>query len=386
MHTNTGPLLRLGGLLGWLGLLVPLGLDVGGRQETLRQLSPLAFSLWLGAYLSFGLTYLWMTTGIAQWMATGDVTRRSIRLLGSLTLTLSALTVNLIFSSAGDMSMLLVLLAALLPGLLTWRLTLLWIAAQSALLGICLLHQLGMGEALYTALFMCITQSLTALLIYVVQNERRARQALGALNVQYRFTHALLQQATRDAERTRIARELHDALGHHLAVLGLELELAANLPPEQVAPSIARARILSRRLMADVRCSVTAMQAELAQWDTLLHEATQNIPGLQVHLELPPGLPSPPPAQAAALLRFVQEIVTNTVKHAQARQLWVKVEVGSDGWQISAHDDGHVAWPPLPGNGLRGLQERYAELGGQFAYAPGPRGGLQLSVHLPIHT
>ena len=376
--------MRWGGLLGWLGELAPIGLDVTDRQTALQRLTPPELFVWLSAYLAFGALYWWVTRRTERWIATGGAQRRTLRLLGCGLMALSALTVNAIFSSRADMSVLLILLAALLPGLLSWRHTLLWITLQSAALALVLQSQFDLGGALYTGVFMGCVQILTALLIHALTSERNSRKALAELNVKFRFTRALLQQATREAERARISRELHDSLGHHLTILGLELELAAHLPDREVQASVERARTLNRLLLADVRASVGSLRVESGNWAELIREVTSGIPGLHVHLTIPDGCEVPPPSHAATLLRFAQEAVTNTVKHAHARNLWLCVQYTSRELVMRAYDDGQVAWPLVPGHGLTGMRERFDELNGRFWIAPGPRGGLQLEVRLPL--
>lgn len=72
--------------------------------------------------------------------------------------------------------------------------------------------------------------------------------------------------------------------------------------------------------------------------------------------------------QTAALVRAVQEIVTNTLRHAAARELWISVARDGDTIRLTASDDGKGAAEVVPGNGLRGIAERFAALGGDIAY------------------
>ena len=225
---------------------------------------------------------------------------------------------------------------------------------------------------------------LTALLIQMLGNERQARRVLTELNVNFRFTRAMLQQATREAERTRISRELHDSLGHHLTVLSMELELAAHLSGPEVQVSIERARVLNRLLLADVRESVHDLRADAEDWQALLQEVTSGIPGLQVHVDIPSSCTTPPPCQAATLFRLIQEAVTNTIKHAQARNLWLTVQCDHSILVVQIADDGYVHWPLAPGNGLAGMGERMKDLNGTLMLRPGPRGGLQVEAHFPL--
>jgi signal transduction histidine kinase len=384
VRIHTGTLLRWGGLLCWLTELLYISLDGADGQQALQRLTPLEYTVWLSLYLLFGTAYWWATRGTAVWMATGIAPLRQKRLWSCGVMTLSALGTNAIFSSKADLGVLLILIAALLPGLLPWRSTLGWIALQNVGLALVLQTQLSLGSALYTGVFMGIVQMLTALLIQMLGNERRARKSLAELNVNFQFTRAMLQQATREAERTRISRELHDSLGHHLTVLNMELELAAHLSGSEVQVSIERARVLNRLLLADVRESVNDLRGDAEDWKKLLYQVTSGIPGLQVHVDIPPICLTPPPCQAATLLRLTQEAVTNTLKHAQARNLWLSMQCTDCTLIIQIADDGHVHWPLITGNGLKGMQERMNELNGSLMLRPGPQGGLQVEAHFPL--
>lgn len=383
MGDKTGHALRWGGVLGWACALIPITFDPEYRQPALRALSLPDFSLWLLAYLTFGGTYGWVTRGIGPWMATGDRRGRPARLLGCGVMALCATVVNGIFSSRGDLTVLFVLLAALLPGLLTWSRTLVWITVQSAGLALALWDEFSLAAALYTSLFMGSVQVFTALLVQLVRRERTVRTELAELNVQFRFTRARLEEASREAERLRISRELHDSFGHHLTILGLELELAAHLPGKEVRASIERARTLNKLLLADVRESVSLLRTESADWRHLTQAVLKSVPGLRIHLIAPEQFNPLSAQQSKTLLRFFQEVMTNTVKHANASQLWLELERTPDGLRVLAHDDGHLRLPFEPGNGLTGLRERCEELGGTLVFKFESRGALRLEAHLP---
>src|SRR5690606_406715 len=96
-----------------------------------------------------------------------------------------------------------------------------------------------------------------------------------------------------------------------------------------------------------------------------LAEVTGGIPHPRVHLDVAPGL-TPDDEHAATLVRAVQEIATNTIRHSQAENLWVTLRADDDAVRLEAWDDGRGAEPVVPGNGLRGLRERAEALGGEL--------------------
>src|SRR5205085_1739354 len=102
-----------------------------------------------------------------------------------------------------------------------------------------------------------------ALLIHWTRmQERRARAELAKSNASLLATRAMLVEGSRQTERLRISRELHDSLGHHLTALGLQLELAQRQSNGKVGESLARARSIAQESLSEVRNVVSTMQAE----------------------------------------------------------------------------------------------------------------------------
>jgi signal transduction histidine kinase len=108
------------------------------------------------------------------------------------------------------------------------------------------------------------------------------------------------------------------------------------------------------------------------------------VPQPEIHLTLPAGLHIADPALAHAVFRCVQEIVTNTVRHAQARNLWIEVRHAPGGLVVEARDDGRGAPGYAPGHGLTGMGERLRELGGSLVVASHPGHGFEVRATLPI--
>ena len=116
-----------------------------------------------------------------------------------------------------------------------------------------------------------------------------------------------------------------------------------------------------------------------------LESATEGVPGLAIHLELPPRFSVDDPKRAQVLLRCAQEIITNTVRHAGARNLWLRFERNDDRQMvIHARDDGRGAKELKPGNGLAGMRERLAQYGGRLDIVTGKDQGFALDAWLPL--
>jgi len=211
-----------------------------------------------------------------------------------------------------------------------------------------------------------------------------------------RALHAAREENARlavEAERLRFARDLHDLLGHDLARIALQSEVAEALVPTEPARAMAAMREVggaARTALQEVRAAVAgyrqpALASELRGAGEILAAAgiAYQCEGEQV---------AAPPAVEAALAWAVREGVTNVVKHSGARCCTIRVTVGGSYAGVEVSDDGDGAagaslLAPAPGhggNGLRGLAERAAALGGRCKAGPCPDGGYRLSVTLPL--
>src|SRR5699024_1887881 len=153
----------------------------------------------------------------------------------------------------------------------------------------------------------------------------------------------------------------------HLTALTLNLEVASHLAAEPAAGHVRKAQATAKHLLADVREVVTEMrQDDALDLTQALRGLIEGVPSIDVHLDLPPRFAVEDPRRAQLLLRCVQEILTNTVRHARARNLWLRFErVAGNELHLSSRDDGRGAANLRPGNGLAGMRERLAEFGGR---------------------
>lgn len=186
------------------------------------------------------------------------------------------------------------------------------------------------------------------------------------------------------AERERIARDLHDVLGHTLSMITLKAELAGKLlvsDPQRAAIEIADVEQTARRALAEVREAVGGYKAEGLQ--TELARARMTLASAGVDLEAdaaPQGLPA---AEETVLALIVREAVTNIVRHAQAKQCRVRFVTASDQILVILKDDGRGT-VAKEGNGLRGMRERAEALGGEFSWQCGS--GMELRIQLPLRA
>ena len=224
-----------------------------------------------------------------------------------------------------------------------------------------------------------------ALLAYqLLFRERRLRTSLSDAHAELLSTRALLADSSRQGERLRIARELHDNTGHHLVALGIQLQLAEKQATGPALATITGAKGIAKDALAEVRRVVSAMQApEQIDFAAALRAIASRIPTPAIHLDLPNDLTFPDHQRAHALFRCVQEAITNAVKHAEAKNVWVSVRPSNADVEIRVRDDGKGTKKPNEGNGLTGIRERAEGLGGTVVFASEPGKGFELQLKAP---
>ena len=199
---------------------------------------------------------------------------------------------------------------------------------------------------------------------------------------------AVIASTARDAERLRISRELHDAWGHELTALGLQLEIASHVSdPARANDHVLKAKGLASDLLAKVRDVVSTLrEADRCDLKQALEALAQRVPTPAVHVDVAPGV-RVSPDQAHALMRCAQEAVTNAVKHSQASNLWLQVTADGGGVRLVARNDGSARpTASSPGSGLLGMRERLEYLGGKLAVRTGDDSGFTVEAWLPSGT
>ncbi len=212
----------------------------------------------------------------------------------------------------------------------------------------------------------------------------QARQKAEALNRELLATQQLLSEASRQTERTRIARDLHDLLGHHLTALSINLQVAERLCDGEAKDKVEQSRALARLLLADVRDAVSTLREE-KEIDVTesLRLLVANVPGLDIELDIAADLEIDDVEVAETLLRCVQEAITNTLRHAGARRSWIRLWQDEDGVSLEIRDDGSLRGPLTEGNGFRGMRERLAAISGSLRLDAAGN-GLRMRVEIPV--
>ena len=190
-----------------------------------------------------------------------------------------------------------------------------------------------------------------------------------------------VERLAAEQERLRIARDLHDLLGHSLTTVTVKAELAARLVPRdpaRAAVEMAEVAELARRGLADVRAAVAGYrETSLA---TEIVTAREVLRAAGISAELPAAVEQVPVELRELFGWVVREGVTNAVRHSRARHLRVVLH----GRAIEVVDDGAgSAHAGRPGSGLRGLRERVDALGGSVAAGPADPVGFRLRVEVP---
>jgi signal transduction histidine kinase len=332
------------GIVMWLMVGLPAVLDLSGDRWRL--------AIWTTAFLLFGVLLALCDRWPGLWLPAIE--------------TVAVLAMVLVRCN-GFEGTLLVLVALQLGARTTPRLGILWIIAQTLLLGGAIATHWSVRPALMLTPPYFGFQLLAFTTIASTTRLAAASRELGALH-----------------ERLRISQELHDALGHRLTALTLNLEAALRRIEEGPArQNIEVAQSLARGLLADVREIVAMNQSRAGDLAQALERLIDGVPRPAVHLQIAAGLRVEEPERRHILVRAVQEIITNAARHAQAENLWIVVERAGDALRIRAHDDGRGTTGGADGAGLRGMRERLERAGGTLSITSDPGRGFDVIATLP---
>lgn len=216
--------------------------------------------------------------------------------------------------------------------------------------------------------------------------ERAMRLQLTAANASLVATQAMLAETARCGERARIARDLHDAVGHHLTALNLHLDLALRQAGSSAPESLRTSRELSRSLLSEVRVVVSSERCEQRiELGAAIATMCAGIPVPAIRLQVDPQLEITSPALAHALFFCTQEALTNAVRHSGASHVAIDLCCARGQVRLTVSDNGHGAGGAPEGNGMRGMRERVAEQEGQLQVgAPASGGGFSIDISLPL--
>jgi signal transduction histidine kinase len=376
---NHVQLMLYAGLFTWACVGIPLVLNTWYFTEGLADWELMG---WRVSYFVFGVAYVLLIRRI------GKGRGHPLDILGLLVITVTSIALSY-FSGTGLGGGLLLVVAGVIPWLLPLRAGVVWLVLQYLALAPVFASrpEFNALEGLLQATFYIGYATVVFVAGLIARQQAEAREEQRRLNSELRATRALLAESSRLTERMRISRELHDLLGHHLTALSLNLEVATHLSDGRVQDHVRQAQSLAKLLLSDVREAVSQLRGDDAiDLSEALHTLVEGVPSLDIHLELPEQLGVADPARAQVLLRVAQEIITNTVRHAGARTLWLALSREHAGIAIRARDDGRGADQVTVGNGLRGMRERLAEFGGRLDIRSGSERGFAVDAWLPLEN
>lgn len=244
----------------------------------------------------------------------------------------------------------------------------------------------------------------------VVNGHQQIAATLSARNTELERLRQVDARAAIAFERTRIARELHDVVAHHLTAMIVRAQAADRVSavrPEVAVESLGWMAQTSREALTAMRETVRVLREDgvataLAPGPTLsdLPGMAERIrvAGLDVDVDVPSRLPVLSPQAELAAVRITQEALTNSLRHAQATRVSVAIRAAPDVVVLDIDDDGSgrpvpdlslpgtAARSTVDGHGLLGMQERAASCGGHLMIGRSTLGGWQVRAVLPLRT
>lgn len=224
--------------------------------------------------------------------------------------------------------------------------------------------------------------------------EARARQEAEHANRELKATQALLKVATQQAERSRIARNIHDVLGHHLTALTIHLQVAERHTQgvnSDAHQAVERSYAIAKLLLADVREAV----ADIRQQDDIpIQQALQQLasatPSATVDIQCDPQLSLNNMYVADAIIRCVQESITNALRHGKASHIAVSLRASLAGLELLVQDNGRgnpsqQGPKTSPGQGLVGMQERAHSIGAEINWQANEL-GFRTHMLIPLES
>lgn len=245
----------------------------------------------------------------------------------------------------------------------------------------------------FTVMFGLIVIFLQAL-VNAVLAERRSREELAIANTRLRQYALRIEDQATLQERNRIARDIHDSLGHSLTAFNLHLEAALRLlqtEPEEAKTLLIEAKQIGSTALQDVRQSVAALRSDPLQGRSLeqaiaalieeFRRSTSITPSCQIALHKP--LTS---ETQITVYRIVQEALTNICKYAAATAVDITIQTTDDRLEVTILDNGQGFDPNqiTTGFGLQGMQERTAAIAGSFNLVTAPQQGCRIKATFPL--
>jgi signal transduction histidine kinase len=227
-----------------------------------------------------------------------------------------------------------------------------------------------------------VASAFVMLMSFLILQEQRSRSKAEQL-----ATEVELLAAT--VERSRIAREIHDSLGHRLTTLDVQLELAQKLQnrdPDRVSESIDIAKQLAHQCLQDVRHAVHSMANQTFDLNAAIHTLVQPLcTNPELKLEIRTEFPTLPATLSHQIYCIIQEGLTNIQRHSKATQIGIQSYTIDNTIHVTLSDNGigfHLDQAPT-GFGIRSMNERAQLIGGQITIDSAPNQGTHIHLSVP---
>ena len=249
--------------------------------------------------------------------------------------------------------------------------------------------------AINSTILFCLISLFVFLLVNALVSEYRSSKKLGLVNQQLREYALLIEDRAMLQERNRIAREIHDSLGHSLTAQNIQLAnalLYLRSDLDRTETFLTEAKNLSSHALQDVRHSVSTLRSDPLQGKSLSLAIAELVADVQSRTEIVYHCETDIPDRilsneiTSTVYRIVQEALTNTLKHSQATEVKISLQLVADELEVKVKDNG-IGFKPqenTTGFGLQGMEERTTALRGKFNLVSIPGKGCQITATIPL--
>lgn len=231
------------------------------------------------------------------------------------------------------------------------------------------------------------------LLVYLFRGIGLEREKSQMLHVELAEVHAKLKEITIQKERTRIAQEMHDSIGHSLIALRMNLEFAENVievNPRQAGEALAKAHNFSQKSIKELRKAVAVLkdpsvngQVELEELLNDMIESLDTSGKLKFTMNFDKEVEAGNQDMKNCIYISVREAVTNGLKHGKAQQFLIDISKNADGIRVVVEDNGEGCGQIKKSHGLKGIEERIGLLNGKVSFSSEKGHGFKLKAEIP---
>jgi two-component system sensor histidine kinase DesK len=364
----------------WLPFFTPPMLDMLGSHPT-----PLRLTISLVGVVVFFALYLWVS-----WQSARSLTSHTLRVfptglaLWAPVAGLAALAIVLTAINGNSWGAIFFYVSSGAAGWLSTRKAIPVIGALVLFIAVAFAAQGNLADAETPVVFVGTVGAIVIAFCWSFANSQQLRLAREAME----------RTAAINEERLRIARDLHDLLGHNLSLIALKSELAqrqVDSAPDRAANEMRDVEKVARQALKEVREAVASYRQPTLASELRGAREMLTAAGIAYRAEYDAGaLGGLSTAVESVLAWMVREGVTNVIRHSGARQCTILIARDEQSVRVEVADDGKAASTQTSdtggtgGNGLRGLSERVTALGGHFTAGPADGGGFHLEVTLPL--